>query len=74
MRLKTTIAAIALILSGGAALAGGLSDEIMEAPVEVEEVMAPAASSISPAIIVVGLLAALLLASSLSNDDDTEPQ
>ena len=74
MRIFTaTLGATALVLSGSLAQAGGLAEEVMEAPVIVEEpVAAPAASSISPTFIVLGVLAALLLAASSSDDDDDD--
>jgi hypothetical protein len=70
MRILTTLtAATALAAFTTAATAGGLSPEIMEAPVVAVE-PAPAGSSINPAFIVVGVLAALLIASSLEDDDN----
>ena len=72
--LKTIIAATSIAALSTSAFAGGLSPEIMEAPVVMEEeMMAPAAGSISPTIIVVGVLAALLLAASLQEEDE-EPE
>ncbi|WP_083480152.1 hypothetical protein [Loktanella sp. 5RATIMAR09] len=64
MRITTTLAAAAAIaVSGVAASAGGMADEVMEAPVVVAEpAPAPAASSISPVYIVLGVLAAVLVA------------
>lgn len=71
MRLLTMTAASTALLITTSAQAGGLSDQVMEAPVVVQEpMMEPAGSSINPAFIVVGILAALLLASSLEDDDD----
>jgi hypothetical protein len=68
---KTAAAATAIVALSTASFAGGLADEIMEAPVVMEEeMMAPATGSISPTIIVVGVLAALLLAATLQEDDD----
>ena len=60
MRFTTTLAAAAaLAVSGVAATAGGMADEVMEAPVVMAEPMAePAGSS----VIVLGVLAALLIA------------
>jgi len=73
MRITKVIAtATAIAALSTSAFAGGLSDQIMEAPVVVEEEMAPATPSVSPTIIVVGILAALLLASNLDSDDDEE--
>ena len=75
MRIFTTLAASAAIAAvSTSALAGGLSPEVMEAPVVIEEaVAAPAASSISPTWVVLGVLAALLIAANLPEDDD-EPE
>ena len=73
MRLTTTIAAAASIaVLSTSAFAGGLSPEIMETPV-VEAAPAPAASSISPTYIVLGVLAALLIAAAVNQDDDETP-
>ena len=70
MRITKTLAAAAAIAAlSTSAFAGGMADEVMEAPIVVEEEMAPAGSSISPAIIVVGILAALLLAANLGDED-----
>ena len=70
MRITKTIALTAVLAAAGTAgFAGGLDNMIMEAPVAVEEEMAPAGSSLSPTLIVVGILAALLLAASSSDDD-----
>ena len=64
MRFTTTLAAAAaLAVSGVAATAGGMADEVMEAPVVMAEPMAePAGSSVSSTYIVLGVLAALLIA------------
>lgn len=70
--LTSSIAAGALLVSGTMAQAGGLSDEIMEAPVIVAEEPAPAGSSINPTYVVLGLLAALLIAAAVAEDDDDE--
>lgn len=71
MRIVATLAAAAtLAVSGAAVSAGGLADEVMEAPVAVEEpMMEPAGSSVSPTLIVIGILAALLLAASMDEDE-----
>ena len=69
MRFITTVIASAALLAATTANAGGLSDEVMEAPVIVEEPMMEPESSINPVYIIVGILAALLLASSLSEDE-----
>ena len=66
---KLTAAAAILALTTPA-FAGGLSDQIMEAPVAVEEEMAPAGSSIDSSLIVLGILG-LLLIGAMSGDDDT---
>ena len=68
------IATSAFVLFSSLAQAGGLSDEVMEAPVVVvEEEPAPAGSSISPTFIIVGVLAALLIAAAVAaNDDDDD--
>jgi len=70
MRVMTTsIAAAALLATGTLAQAGGLADEIMEAPVAMVEEPAPAGSSINPTYIVLGVLAALLIAAAVADDD-----
>ena len=57
------------------ASAGGLSDQIVEAPVEQEPVIADAGPSINPTLVVVGIIGALLLAATLDDDDDSsEPE
>ena len=54
-------------------IAGGLSDQIMEAPVVVEEpVVAPAGTSVSPALIVVGILGLLIIAGSSDSDSGAD--
>ncbi len=64
----TTAAAIAALTTP--AFAGGLSDQIMEAPVAVEEeMMAPAASSLDPSLVVLGILGLLLIGASVGGDD-----
>ncbi|MFO8128169.1 hypothetical protein [Yoonia sp.] len=72
MRLTTTLAAAAaLAVSGVAATAGGMANEVMEAPVlVVEPAPAPAASSVSPTYIVLGVLAALLIAAAVDAEDN----
>ena len=67
--LKNLTAAIAIVALTTPAFAGGLSDQIMEAPVVVEEEMAPAGSSLDPALIVLGILGLLLLGASMGDDD-----
>lgn len=71
MRLTTTLAAAAaLTVSGFAANAGGLSEEVMEAPVvAVEPEPAPAGTSISPTFVILGVLAALLIAAAVNEAD-----
>ena len=72
--LTSTLAAGALLASSTALHAGGLSPEIMEAPVVMEEpMMEDAGGSLSPTIIVVGVLAALLLAASLQEEEEEDP-
>lgn len=73
MLLKTTLSAAIVALSANAAVAGGLSPEIVEATI-VEEAVAPAGPSINPAYIVVGVLAALLIASAGSDDPEEEEE
>ena len=74
MLLKTTLSAAVIALSANAAFAGGLSPEIVEAPV-MEEEMVAAGPSINPTYIVVGVLALLLIAASTGSDgDDPEPE
>ena len=73
MRITTTLAAAASIaVLSTSAFAGGMADEVMEAPVVMEEPMmdAPAASSISPAYVVLGVLAALLIAAAVAEEDE----
>ena len=70
-KFTTAVAVTAAITAGGMAQAGGLSDEIIEAPV-VEAMPPEPASSISPAIIVLGVLGALLLIASLEDDDEPD--
>lgn len=77
-KIMTSFAATALILSSSLAQAGGLAEEIVEAPVMVEPAPAPQASSINPTYVVVGVLAALLIAAAVNaadddDDDDEEP-
>ncbi|WP_322891538.1 MULTISPECIES: hypothetical protein [unclassified Yoonia] len=72
MRMTNILATAAAVAAlSTTAFAGGLSPEVMEAPVVAVE-PAPAGSSINPAFIVVGVLAALLIAASLDDDDDEE--
>lgn len=75
MRLTTTILASSVFLiTSSIAQAGGLSDEIMEAPVAVVEEAPAPGSSINSTFVIVGVLAALLIAAAVNaNDDDDEP-
>ncbi len=69
MRITTSlITAAALAFSASAVQAGGLSPEIMETPVVVQDEMAPAGSSVSSGLIILGILA-LLIAAASSNDN-----
>ncbi len=69
MRLTTTLAAAAAIaVSGVAANAGGMSPEVMEAPVVIVEEPAPAGSSINSTYVIIGVLAALLIAAAVNAD------
>ncbi len=62
MRITTTVAAAASIaVLSTSAFAGGMSEEVMEAPVVMEEPMAEPAGSSTAGIIVLGVLAAALL-------------
>ncbi len=71
MKMLRTIAASAAIATlGSAAIAGGLSDQIMEAPVVVEEAAATTGSSVDPALIVLAILGLLILSASQSESDD----
>jgi len=70
--LLTSVAAGALVISGTLAQAGGLADEIEEAPVVTAAEPAPAGSSISPTYVVLGVLAALLIATALAEDDEEQ--
>ncbi|PJI92580.1 hypothetical protein BC777_1435 [Yoonia maricola] len=74
-RIKAGIAAIsALVLTGTAASAGGLADEIVEAPVVVEDpVEAAPASSVPGWVIPVAILALVIgVVASSDNDDDDD--
>ncbi|MFT6074067.1 MAG: hypothetical protein ACJAZ1_000982 [Yoonia sp.] len=62
MRITTTLAAAASIaVLSTSAFAGGMSEEVMEAPVVMEEVAPAPAGSSTISIIVLGVLAAALL-------------
>ena len=71
MRLTTTLAAAtAIAVSGVAATAGGMAEPVMDKPVVMADpVPAPAASSISPTYVVVGVLAALLIAAAVAEEE-----
>lgn len=65
------LASGALIASTTFAHAGGLSNEVMEAPVViVEPEPAPAGSSINSTYLIIGVLAALLIAAAVNANDD----
>ena len=72
MRITKTLAAAASIAAlSTSAFAGGMADEVMEAPVAMEEeMMEPAGSSLSPTLIVVGIVAALLLVANMDSDSE----
>ncbi|EBA12456.1 hypothetical protein [Roseobacter sp. CCS2] len=73
MFIKATAYAAAIAICATSTFAGGLADEIVEAPV-MEAEMAPAPnSSVNPTYIVVGVLAALLIAAAVNDDDDDDP-
>ena len=75
MRFTTTLAAAtAIAVSAVAANAGGLADEIVEAPVVVAEPEPAPTSSVSPTYIVLGVLAALLIAAAVNADDDDDAE
>ena len=68
---KTLVTTTMISLLTLPAFAGGLSDQIMEAPVAAEEAMAPAGSSVDPTLIVLGILGLLLLGASMSDSGDS---
>ncbi|MDX8350968.1 hypothetical protein [Cognatiyoonia sp. IB215182] len=75
MRITTTLtAAVAMTAFATSSIAGGLADEIMEAPVEVEDTMAPAGTSVNPTFVILGVLAALLIAAAIADDDDDDDE
>lgn len=75
MRITHTLAtAASLTALATATMAGGLSDEIMEAPVEVADELAPAGTSVNPTYVVLGVLAALLIAAAIAEDDDDDEE
>ncbi|WP_333712415.1 hypothetical protein [Yoonia sp.] len=67
---KTMAAAVAITSVATVSLAGGLSDQIMEAPVIVEEEVAAAGSSVDPAIIVLAILGLLVIGANLGGDEE----
>ena len=74
MRYLTTLVTSASLLATTTAYAGGMAEEVMEAPVVIAEPMEPAGSSVSPTLIVVGILAALLLVANMDDDEDISDQ
>jgi hypothetical protein len=70
MLTKTTAIAAVIAVSASSAFAGGLSDEIVEAPVVQEAVVAE--SQINTTYIVVGILAALLIAAAVGQEDEED--
>ena len=67
---KTFVASAAIASLASTSFAGGLANEIMEAPIAVEEeMMAPAGSSLDPSLIVLGILGLLLIGASIGEDD-----
>ena len=72
---KTIITATTVAAFATASVAGGLSDQIMEAPVAIEEeMMAAPAPSIDPTWIVLGIFGLLVLSASASGDDEPEKE
>ncbi|GGL53644.1 hypothetical protein [Wenxinia marina] len=70
---KLAIATALATLPAGAALAGGFADEIVEAPVQIVEPVAPRGSLpgwVIPAVLVAGLVA--LAVSGDDSDDDED--
>lgn len=63
---KTAIFAAAIAVSATTAFAGGMADPIE--PVMMDDAPAPAASSISPTYIVLGVLAALVIAAAAAEE------
>ncbi|WP_400086446.1 hypothetical protein [Yoonia sp. R78084] len=72
MLTKTTAIAAVIAVSASSAFAGGLSDQIVEAPVMEEAVVAEL--RINTTYVVVGVLAALLIAAAVGQEDDEEDQ
>ena len=71
--IKTLTAALAIASVASASFAGGLSDQIMEAPVVVEEEIAVAGPSIDPALIVLGILGLLVIGASSGDSAERTP-
>ena len=68
MRITTTLATAASIaVLSTSAFAGGMSEEVMEAPVVMEEAAPAPAGSSTATIIVLGVLAAALLYAASEN-------
>ncbi|WP_286131098.1 hypothetical protein [Loktanella sp. 5RATIMAR09] len=72
MLTRTTAIAAVIAISASSAFAGGLADQIVEAPVVEEAVVAE--SRINTTYVVVGILAALLIAAAVGQEDDEEDQ
>ena len=69
---KSFVTAIAISALATTSFAGGLANEIMEAPVAMEdEMIAAAGPSIDPTLIVLGILGLLLLGASSSEGGDS---
>ncbi|MEJ8563200.1 hypothetical protein QTO30_19615 [Yoonia sp. GPGPB17] len=72
-RIKTGVSAIAaLALTGTAVSAGGLADEIVEAPVAVEDPVAAAPASSVPGWVIPVAILALVIGVVASSDDDDD--
>ena len=68
---KSFVTATAISALATTSFAGGLANEIMEAPVAMEdEMIAAAGPSVDPTLIVLGILGLLLLGASSSDDDE----
>ncbi|HEV8035458.1 hypothetical protein [Yoonia sp.] len=72
MLTKTTAIAAVIALSASSAFAGGLSDQIVEAPVMEEAVVAE--PRINTTYVVVGVLAALLIAAAVGQEENDSVQ
>ena len=72
-RIKTGIAAVAAVtVAGTSASAGGLSDQIVEAPVEQDAMVAPASRSAPDWLIPVLILGALVGLAASSDDSSSD--